>query len=157
MWLYAVVILVLLALGYLGNSSNTKQIDSYQKFETDYLKPHDVDHLVAYKSGDLVMVEVYIKKDALGKKIYDDVREQKTPLTGSPSNGPQFYFTTSSFDGLKQDVAASEKDLPQAEKTPIIVTQHESILGNWLVQGIIMAELGSGRSLDIHYAPHVRW
>jgi len=75
----------------------------------------------------LVVVEVYIKKDALGKSQYNEVREQKS-FTGSTTNGPQYQFTDASYESLKQTVAAAEKDLPDAQRTPIEFTQHESIL-----------------------------
>ena len=140
MWLYAVVILVLLGVGYLSNGNSSQQIDSYQKFENDYLKKRYVDRLVAYKSGDLVMVEVFIKKDTLNKPEFAKVRAQKS-ITGGESNGPQFYFSDASFDNLQKSVANAEKDLPQNQRTPIEITTHESILGNWLVQGIIMVVL----------------
>src|SRR5437660_692916 len=84
MWLYAIVILVLLGVGYLSSNPVIATI-SYQQFESQILKNHDAEKLVAYKNGDLVIVEVYIKKEALGKPQYNNVRDQKS-FTGSPSN-----------------------------------------------------------------------
>jgi cell division protease FtsH len=140
MWLYAVVILVLLGVGYLSSNPVVKTI-SYQYFDSNILKQHDAEKLVAYKNGDLVVVEVYIKKDSLNKKPqYADVRDQKT-ITGGANSGPQYQFTDASYESLKQTVTNAEKDLPDSEKTPIEFTQHDSILGNWLVQGIIMVVL----------------
>jgi len=140
MWLYAVVIIVLLAVGYLGNTGGAKPISSYQQFEENYLKKKYVEKLVAYKSGDLVVVEVYIKKDSLNKPAFSEVRDQKTTWGGS-SNGPQFTFTDASYESLKQSVANAEKEWLETEKTPIEITSRESLLGNWLVQGIIMVVL----------------
>jgi AFG3 family protein len=140
MWLYAVVILVLLGVGYLSSNNVVKTI-SYQFFDSNILKQHDAEKLVAYKNGDLVVVEVYIKKDSLNKKPqYSEVRDQKS-ITGTSNNGPQYQFTDASYESLKQTVTNAEKDLPDSQKTPIEFTQHESILGNWLVQGIIMVVL----------------
>jgi AFG3 family protein len=139
MWLYAVVILVLLGVGYLSSNPVSKTI-SYQFFDSNILKQHDAEKLVAYKNGDLVVVEVYIKKDSLKKPQYAEVRDQKS-ITGSSNNGPQFIFTDASYESLKQTVTNAEKDLPDSQRTPIEFTQHESILGNWLVQGIIMVVL----------------
>ncbi|HVW14406.1 MAG TPA: ATP-dependent metallopeptidase FtsH/Yme1/Tma family protein, partial [Mucilaginibacter sp.] len=139
MWLYAIVIMILVAVSYFSSGNSAKQIN-YQQFESDMLKHHDVDHLVAYKNGDLVMVEVYIKKDSLKKPQYADVREQKS-LTGSSSNGPQYIFTDASYESLKQSVTSAESGWPEGEKVPMDFTQHESILGNWLFQGIIMVVL----------------
>src|ERR1700750_96478 len=111
MWLYAVVILVLLGVGYLSSNNVVKTI-SYQFFDSNILKQHDAEKLVAYKNGDLVVVEVYIKKDSLSKKPqYSDVREQKS-ITGTNSNGPQSQFTDASYESLKQTVTIAEKGLP---------------------------------------------
>ena len=140
MWLYAIVILILLAVGYLQSGTSTKPISSYQQFEENYLKHKDVEKLTAYKSGDLVVVEVYIKKDSLKKPMYNDVRDQKTVM-GSASSGPQYTFTDASYESLKQSVAYAEKDWPDQDKTPIEIVSRESLLGNWLVQGIIMVVL----------------
>ncbi|MBS1528325.1 MAG: ATP-dependent metallopeptidase FtsH/Yme1/Tma family protein, partial [Bacteroidetes bacterium] len=139
MWLYAIVIMILVAVSYFSSGNSAKQIN-YQQFESDMLKHHDVDHLVAYKNGDLVMVEVYIKKDSLRKPQYAEVREQKS-LTGSSNSGPQYIFTDASYESLKQSVNAAESGWPEGEKVPMDFTQHESILGNWLFQGIIMVVL----------------
>jgi AFG3 family protein len=139
MWFYAIIIVALLVVPYILNGGNGKEIN-YQEFETKILKPHDVDKLVAYKSGDLIEVEVYIKKDALkSKDQYKDVREQRN--IGMQTNGPQYTFTDASYESLKQSIAAVEKDLPDADKTPINYVQRESLLSNWLVQGIIMVLL----------------
>jgi AFG3 family protein len=140
MWLYAIVIIVLLAVGYLSSNNVVKPINSYQKFETDILKKGDVDHLVAYKNGDMVVAEVYIKKDSLKKPQYADVRDQKS-ITGATNTGPQYSFTDASYESLKQSIANAEKDFPDSQKTPIEFTTRESLLGNWLVQGIIMVVL----------------
>src|SRR5437588_5146458 len=91
MWLYAIVIMILLAVGYFSNTGTTKQI-TYQEFENNMLKQHDVSKLAAYKSGDLITVEVYIKKESLSKPQYSDVRDNKS-FTGSANNGPQYTFT----------------------------------------------------------------
>ena len=82
MWLYAIVILVLLGVGYMSSNPVIKTI-SYQQFNSQILKALDVEKLLAYKDGDLVVVQVFIKKDSLLRKpIYSEVREQKS-ITGS--------------------------------------------------------------------------
>ena len=139
MWLYAIVIMILLAVGWFTNNNPIKSI-SYQTFEATMLKQHDVEKLVAYKNGDLVVAEVYIKKESLKKPQYSDVSDQKT-ITGSPNSGPQYQFTYASYETLNQSLANAEKDFTEADKVPVEYTQHESILGNWLFQGIIMVVL----------------
>lgn len=133
MWLYAVVIIALLVVPYLLNGTGGKAIN-YQRFESEMLKQHDVDKVVAYKNGDLVVADVYIKKDSLRKPQYSDVREQRSFST---TQGPQYSFTDASYESLKQAIGNAEKDIPDSQKTPINFEQHDSILSNWLVQGVI--------------------
>jgi AFG3 family protein len=139
MWLYAIVILILLGVGYFNTGGGAKSVP-YQEFEANMLKQHDVDKLVAYKSGDLVTVDVYIKKESLAKSQYSDVRDSKT-ITGSSNGGPQYYFTYASFETLYTALSASEKDFKDTEKVSVEVTQHENILSNVLFQAIIMVLL----------------
>src|ERR1700760_2216025 len=77
MWLYAIVIMILLAVGYFNSGSSAKTT-TYQDFEANMLKQHDVDKLVVYKNGDLVNVDVYIKKGSLNKQQYGDVKDQRS-------------------------------------------------------------------------------
>ncbi|HJP63247.1 MAG TPA: ATP-dependent metallopeptidase FtsH/Yme1/Tma family protein, partial [Mucilaginibacter sp.] len=140
MWLYAIVIMILLAVGYFSNGSSSKQI-TYQDFEANMLKQHDVEKLVVYKNGDLVNVDVYIKKQSLqSKQQYAEVRDQHS-ITGQQSTGPQYNFTYASYETLNQALAVAEKDFTDAEKVPIDYTQHENILTNVLFQGVIMVLL----------------
>lgn len=140
MWLYAIAIIGLLVVPTFLSSNSGKQI-SFQKFSNDMLKQHDVDHVVAYKNGDLVMAEVYIKKDSLTKSQYADANKNQRGLSMA-ADGPQYYFTDASYESLKQSIGAVEKDLPDAQKTPIQFEQgKENLLSNWLVQCIIMAVL----------------
>jgi AFG3 family protein len=137
MWLYAIVILILLAVGYLNSGGSAKTI-SYQDFEANMLKNKDVEKLIAYKTGDLINVDVYIKKASLDSKpAYSEVRDQKS-ITGSPNSGPQYQFTYASFETLYTALNAAQKDLPDSEKVSVEVTPHENILNSVLFQAIIM-------------------
>ncbi|PLW90409.1 ATP-dependent zinc metalloprotease FtsH [Mucilaginibacter sp.] len=140
MWLYAILIIGLFVIPTIWGGSTGKQID-FQTFSNTMLKAHDVDHITAYKEGDLVKADVYIKKDSLSKPKYADVNKQQRSFAMS-NDGPQYYFTDASYESLKQSLTAAEKDLPDAEKTPIKYEQgKENLLSNWLVQCIIMAVL----------------
>jgi AFG3 family protein len=140
MWLYAIAIIGLLVIPTLFSSSGGKQID-FPNFSNTMLKPRDVDHIVAYKSGDLVVADVYIKKDSLVKPRYADIPKNQRSLSLAPE-GPQYSFTDASYESLKQSINNAEKDLPDTEKTPIKYEQgKENLLSNWLVQCVIMAVL----------------
>jgi len=101
------------------------------------LKQHDVDHIVAYKNGDLVVAEVYIKKDSLKKSQYAAVRDQRS-IGGMGGQVPQYTFTDASYESLKKSITDAEKDMPDAQKTPIEFQSRDNLLSNWFFQGIIM-------------------
>jgi AFG3 family protein len=148
MWLYAVVILALLVVPYILGGNTPNEV-SFQRFEANMLKPGDVDHLVAYKDGDRVIAEVFIKKDSLGKAQYKDVKNKRA-ISMSNAVAAQYIFTDASYESLKQSIANAQKDVPDANRVPIqYAQQRESILSNWLVQGIIMLLLFAGLWLFI--------
>ncbi|TZF86110.1 ATP-dependent metallopeptidase FtsH/Yme1/Tma family protein (plasmid) [Pedobacter sp. BS3] len=132
MWLYAIIIAGLFAVQYLFNTTSAKLIN-YQKFESEMLKPRDVEKLVAYRNNDLVNVEVYIKKDRLDQPKYNDVRDKSNFNT----NGPQYVFTDGSFDALQSKLKEAEKDLPIDQRTPLSIESRESFFGNWFLQFIV--------------------
>jgi cell division protease FtsH len=142
MWLYGIVILAFLLVPTLLSGGSGKSIN-FQDFEA-MLKQNDVEKLVAYKSGDLVVAEVYIKKESLKKPQYANASKEQH-LFNTANNGPQYTFTDASYESLKQSVLNAEKDMPEDQKVPIQYEQgHESFLSNWLVQGVIMVILFAG-------------
>jgi AFG3 family protein len=146
MWLYAVVILALLVVPYILGGSGGKKIDFSPQF-VSMLQSGDVDKVVAYKDGERTIAEVYIKKDSLKKSPYNSLEKPRS--FNVTSGNPQFYFTDASFDSMKQSILNAEKDMPDAAKVPIQFEQRESLLSNWLVQGIIMLVLFAGLWLFI--------
>jgi len=107
------------------------------------LKQHDVEKVIAYKNGDVMNAEVYIKKGSLNKPQYHDAKkDQRSFSVGTPDDGPQYYFTASTYDALTKEISDAEKNVPDDQKTPVSLEQgHESLLSNWFVQCIIMAVL----------------
>ena len=117
MWLYAVIILGLFVVQYYFSGNNAKTI-SYQKFENEILKPRDVEKLVAYKNGDLYNVDVFIKKDRLDQKKYDEIRDNGN--FNMSANGPQYIFTAATYESFESKIKEAEKDIPADQRTPII-------------------------------------
>ncbi len=136
MWLYAVLIALFVGFAWFSGSTGGIPID-YKRFETQMLKPGDVDHLVAYKNGELVTAEVHIKKDSLKKPEYQDANKTQRSFSMSVDD-PQYTFTYSSFEGLSQALLNAQKDVPDAQKVNIKYEQHESLLSSALVQFIVM-------------------
>ena len=134
MWLYAVIILGLFVVQYMFSSNNAKTI-SYQKFETEMLKTGDVEKLVSYKNGDLYSIDVYIKKDRLDQKKYEDVKP-KGSFNASPT-GPQYTFTQATYESFETKINEAEKDLPANQRTPIVSETRESPWAGWFMSFIL--------------------
>ena len=141
MWIYAIAVIGLLVIPYFFGGSGGKLI-TFQTFESTMLRKGDVDKLVAYKNGDLVVAEVYIKKDSLNKAGYADLRDKRS--FNMSSDNAQYYFTDASYESLKQSVNNAQNDVPDADKVPITYEQHDSIFSSWLVQTLIMVALFAG-------------
>jgi len=146
MWLYGIVILAFLLIPALLNGGSGKPV-TFQEFEANMLRTNDVQKIVAYKSGDLVMADVYIKQQSLSKPYFaSNVSKDKNFFnTSNTSSGPQFTFTDASYESLKKSIADAQKDVPDDQKVSLQFEQgHESLLSNWLVQGVIMVILFAG-------------
>jgi len=141
MWFYVIIVVVLLGVATLLNGNTTNPI-TFQRFEEQMLKQHDVERVVAYRNGDLITAEVYLKKSSLNKPEYSDARkDQKFNIAGDDA-GPQYVFSAATYDGLKKDINDAQAGVPEADKVPVsIEAGHESLLSNWFVQCIIMAVL----------------
>jgi AFG3 family protein len=139
MWLYAIAIIGILVVPTLMSGGTGTPID-FQRFSNKMLRTGDVEKIVAYKNGDLVTAEVFIKKDSLTKPEYADAGKTQRGL--GVSKDPQYNFTDASYESLKQSITAAQKDVPDAQKTAIEYQQgKENLLSNWLVQMVIMAVL----------------
>jgi AFG3 family protein len=117
MWLYAIAIIGILVVPTLMSGGTGVQID-FQRFSNQMLRTHDVEKIVAYKNGDLVTAEVYIKKDSLVKPQYSDANKGQRGL-GISGKDPQYSFTDASYESLKQSVAAVQKDFTDTQKVPL--------------------------------------
>jgi len=145
MWFYVVIVVVLLGVATLLQSSTTSPI-TFQRFAQQMLKNHDVDHVTTYKSGDLLVAEVFLKSTSLGKPEYHDAKkaDKNFGLGGDESSTPQYVFTADKYDGLVKEIADAETafGFTEADRVPVsIEAGHESLLSNWFVQCIIMAVL----------------
>ncbi|MES2267675.1 MAG: ATP-dependent zinc metalloprotease FtsH [Bacteroidota bacterium] len=140
MWLYAIAIIGILVVPTLMSGNSGKTID-FQRFSSQMLRNGDVEKIIAYKNGDLVTAEVFLKQGSIGKSEYADANKGQRSL-GIAAREPQYNFTDASYESLKQSVAAAQKDIPDANKIAIEYQQgKENLLSNWLVQCIIMAIL----------------
>src|ERR1700678_3057800 len=104
MWFYAIIVVVLLGLATMFNSSSQDPI-TFQRFEEQMLKGSDVKKVVAYTSDGLIVAEVYLKPESLTKSEYSDARKDKSPFGNvGPDNGPQYYFNASTYENLVKEL-----------------------------------------------------
>lgn len=136
MWLYAAIILGLFVVQWVFSGNNAKPI-TYQKFENEMLKSGDVEKLVAYKSNDLIAVEVYIKKDKLSLPKYKEVNKVDKGNFNVTSNNPQYVFTHGTFEGLENKLKEAEKDLPANQRVPVNIESRESPWAGWFMSFIL--------------------
>ncbi|MDB5005359.1 MAG: hflB [Mucilaginibacter sp.] len=142
MWLYAVAIATFIGVAYFSGSNGGTLID-FRRFETEMLKPGDVDYVEAYKNGDYLVAEVHIKKDSLKKPQYAEVVKAQHSF-GVTGNEAQFTFTDASYESLKKSIDDAQKDVPDAKKVSVKYVPHDSLLSNGLVQSVIMIILFAG-------------
>ncbi len=113
MWIYIAMIIGFIALNYMYSGSGAKET-TYEKFEKDMLRTGDVEKLIAYNKGNIVEVEVYIKKDKLqNDPKYKEVAPAENTISFSSSTGPQYIFSEGSAEILNEKLRESQNDLPE--------------------------------------------
>ncbi len=127
-WLWIAMIVGFFGLQYLFSGESSKKI-TYKEFEQTMLIPGDVEKLVAYKSNDLIDVEVYIKNDRLDQEKYKNISSSPNNLSFSNSTGPQFQFTEPSAEILEQKLKASQDSLAVGQ--PKIGVTYEDRTNPW--------------------------
>lgn len=154
MWIYGIIILAILAVQFLM-SANTSRTITFQKFENEMLKPGDVEKLVAYKMEDLVVAEVFIKKDSLGKALYKPL-QTKNEYAINNNNAAQYNFTDGTFESLQARLNEAQKDMPENKRVAITFDTKSNPISSWfwtiifpiilfvLVWMFIMRKMGGG-------------
>lgn len=139
MWIYAVLIAAFFIITLLINDNSGKTV-SMQNFTENMLKQGDVERVIAYKTGDFVTADVYIKASALkSKPQYRDVAKEQN--TFGMNSGPQYTFTDASTEALQKHLADAQKNLPENEQITADFKQNESIFSSPIVQFILMGVL----------------
>jgi AFG3 family protein len=135
-WVYAAIIIAIIAAQFLFTTDGGKEV-TYQQFEQHMLLKGDVQKVVAYKSDDLVRVEVYIKKDSLKKPLYDAYKSSSTFSVNNTAS-PVVYFNAGTMDGLDKQLADSQKDLPANQPRVLAEkTSRSNPLASWFLSIIL--------------------
>ncbi len=108
-WVYAAIIVGLLVLNFMFSNKTATPIDQ-NTFVKDMLLPGNVEKIIAYKSEDIAVAEIYIKKDKLNDPRY----KKYIPTTSfsSSDKGPLVTLNLSSIDSFKKEI----KDAQDAAK-----------------------------------------
>ena len=153
MWIYGIIIVAILAVQFLM-SGNTSRTITFQKFENEMLKPGDVEKVVAYKQEDLVVAEVYIKKDSLNKAIYKPLKAKNDYTINT--NTAQYNFTDGTFESLQARLTEAQKNMPENQRVSITFESKSNPISSWfwtiifpvilfiLVWMFIMRKMGGG-------------
>jgi AFG3 family protein len=135
-WIYAVIFIVIIGIQLLYSGNNSKEV-SYQKFEREMLQAHDVEKLVAYKQGDLYVVDVYIKKDRLSNDKYKEISSG----TFGSNVGPHYFFTQGSIESLEQKLEDAQRKFSKDELVNLAFITKDNFLKDvfaWTLPLIIM-------------------
>lgn len=131
-WVYGVILVTFLLFNFFYSGNTAKEIN-YQRFESEMLKSHDVEKLVAYKQNDLYVIEVYIYKDKLSNEKFKDV--DGTSIFGS--NGPHYFFTQGSVETLEKRLAEAQKNFSPNEKVDLVFTTRSNWTRDFLLTWIL--------------------
>src|SRR3546814_470849 len=72
MWIYAIIFAIIIGFQLLNNFGSSPVNIPKQRFMTDMLQSGDVSKVKAYKDGEVVKVDVFIKKERLTESDYKD-------------------------------------------------------------------------------------
>lgn len=124
-WVYAAIIVALLAVNFMFNSNDVKRID-YNEFEKTMLMPGDVQKLEGYRSsdGETYTAEIFIKEakkeDPKYKKYFNN-----NNLNFSKS-GPIAKIVVTDAKSLQDKLAKAQEALPKEQQVDITATSKSS-------------------------------
>lgn len=124
-WVYAAIIVALLAVNFMFNSNDVKRID-YNEFEKTMLLPGDVQKLEGYRSsdGETYTAEIFIKdakkEDPKYKKYISN-----NNLNFSKS-GPIAKIVVTDAKSLQDKLAKAQEALPKEQQVDITATSKSS-------------------------------
>lgn len=122
-WLLPLLTFILLLTYYLNSSSAPKET-SWQDYRSNMLLHKDVARIEIINKE---RVEVYIKKDSLTKKQYQEFAHDR-----SQTERPHYFFKIGSLEVFEQRLDAAEAGFTDAEK-PVVTYKSTSSTSNLLM------------------------
>ena len=108
-WVYALIIIGVIAVQLMYSNGNSAKI-SLATFEKEILLSGDIKQIVAYKSQDIAVAEIYIKKEKLNDPKYK--KYLSSNAFSNPERSPLFMVNISSIDSFRKEI----KELQDAAK-----------------------------------------
>ncbi|MBL7110745.1 MAG: ATP-dependent zinc metalloprotease FtsH [Bacteroidales bacterium] len=137
-WIYGIIGIAIIGTYLMSMGSKAEEI-SWQRFETEMLRNHDVERLVVVNKE---RAEIYIKKDRLASGKYKDTGGRGfSPI---PNTGPNFFFTIGSVDIFEQRLSEAQANFPQEEIVNVSYETQRNIFGDlagWLIPLFILVAI----------------
>jgi len=133
-WIYAILIVVILATQFLNMGSSPQEV-SWYKVKSRMIKNGDVKKIEVIRN--LNKVYIYLKPESL-----ENYSELSSGTITKPSpTGPHFFFTIGSLETFEKNIDAAQENLAESDKINIIFTEHKDWFGelfSWMLPLIII-------------------
>ncbi|MDP4187627.1 MAG: ATP-dependent zinc metalloprotease FtsH [Bacteroidota bacterium] len=124
-WIYAFIAIALLSIEFFHFGQNAEEI-TWQKFERDMLRTHQVDKVVVVNRE---IAEIYLKPEVVSTKYKDLMNKHFTSI---PKAGPHFFFNIGSVEIFEQRMQQAQKDFKENEIVNVSYETRKDIFGDIL-------------------------
>ncbi len=134
-WIYGLIAISFIGITFWNSGNHMKEI-TWQRFEREMLKNHDVEKVVVVNKE---RAEVFIKKESLNKLKYEDVAEQG--FGEGKSVGPHYFFNIGSVEIFREELEQAQKGFSKEEKIAVVYETRKDVFGemlSWLLPIIII-------------------
>ncbi len=142
-WIYGIIAVIFIGMQVMTWTSGPKEI-TWQKFKTDILETHEVDHIIVVNKE---TAEIYIKADKLTQSKYKDVA---TKSMTSGASGPHYFFNIGSVERFDNNLEKAQEAIDvlhpeqKAEKVSVQYENRKNWSGeilSWVIPIILMVVL----------------
>jgi AFG3 family protein len=136
-WIYGLIAVLLLGVNLFKFQGTTKSITENQFFSM--LDSSDVQKVVIVNDE---FVEVFVKKEALKKKLHTDNKVNQSPL-GGENTGPHYSFSVTSGEKFQEELEKAQSTIPRANQVSFTVERRTNFTETlfWLVPIILFFAL----------------
>ncbi len=125
-WIYGLIFLAVIAVQFLPILNGSVEDISWNRFENDMLKSHDVEKLIVVNDK---YVQVFIKEDKLENEKYKDVA---TTSLGTKNQGPHYKFTIGDLKYFEQRLEEAQRNFREGDRIEIRFVQKKDWFGDAL-------------------------